>query len=131
MKNYCLSYFYMCFEGSFHCIFTVKFKGNIFACQIHCKFTDNFLQCRVTDFSVFSTPADAQIVSCLGLYSRDICPKSSGVTDCSIDFCSRFYFVIFFTLKSISNHITYYSLQALFLVVNSLSLKGLNFTISH
>ena len=30
----------------------------------------------VTDFSVLSNPADAQNVSCLGLCSRDICPKS-------------------------------------------------------
>ena len=31
----------------------------------------------VTDFSVLSNPFDAQNVSCLGLYGREICPKSS------------------------------------------------------
>ena len=30
----------------------------------------------ITGSSVLSNPADAQIVSCLGLCGRDICPKS-------------------------------------------------------
>ena len=33
---------------------------------------------NVTDFSVLSNPADAQNVSCLGLFGRDICPKTSA-----------------------------------------------------
>ena len=32
----------------------------------------------VTDSSTLSNPADAQNVSCLGLFGRDICPKSSA-----------------------------------------------------
>ena len=32
----------------------------------------------VTDFSLISTPADAQNVSCQGLYGRDICQKNSA-----------------------------------------------------
>ena len=32
----------------------------------------------ITDSSVVSNPADAQNVSCMGLCSRDICPKSSA-----------------------------------------------------
>ena len=33
----------------------------------------------VTDSLALSNPADAQNVSCLGLCSKDICPKISGL----------------------------------------------------
>ena len=39
----------------------------------------NNISNSITDSSMLSSPADAQNVSCLGLWGRDICPKSSAL----------------------------------------------------
>ena len=53
----------------------------IFYQKINCNFfaSQRWGSDSVTDSSVLSNPAEAQNVSCLGLYGRDICTKSSAL----------------------------------------------------
>ena len=58
------------------CIYTKL--GNVTFYHCKCSVSRRGVSDSVTESSLISKPADAQNVSCLGLYGRVICPKSSA-----------------------------------------------------